>query len=163
MATKQNLGSNDFTYFVSPVCFWALGEMTSIFIIYGIPAIPTVFASTGTGFPFYCMQRPQKSLTGRSEDDSSRRSRSIGPWRERRSGLSKQYHSLDKSSIPDTGTTRCTSTIGDLDSTNLPESACIVVKTVEVRRDEICPGTPGFKELDIGEGVLLRQHPWAKL
>ncbi|TGJ84510.1 hypothetical protein E0Z10_g4226 [Xylaria hypoxylon] len=152
-ATQAYLKSQDSTYFVSPVRFWELSEMTSVFIVYGLPAVPTAFAGASTGFS-HCYSR---WIQGFDPNASN-----MGPWREGRSGPSIRYRNLDRSSLPvstlDTATTRCISII-DPDPPRLPESIS-VVKTVEIRRDKIRTDALGDTDKDIEEDVLLRQHPW---
>ncbi|GAP85380.1 putative integral membrane protein PTH11 [Rosellinia necatrix] len=166
VATVEHSGSGDRTYSVSPVCFWALSEMTSIFVVYGLPAIPTAFAgATAAGFPLCCPRWARELSTGRIGDSPN--TRNTGLWRESRTGPSKSYKNLDRNSLPanalDTATTHCTSTTMDAGPPRPPESVCVVVKTVEIRRDEIRTGAPGDIDKGIGDGVLLRQHPWVKL
>ncbi|KAI0431056.1 hypothetical protein F5Y09DRAFT_330585 [Xylaria sp. FL1042] len=157
VATQAYLKSKDSTYSVSPIRFWALGEMTSVFIVYGLPAIPTAFSSTCAGVSHYYirwMQRCGSNVSG------------SGPWREGRAGSSRRYSNLGRNTLPansrDTTTTRCTSMVDDLSTPRLPEPMC-VVKTVEIRRDEIRADALVDIDKDIEEDVLLRQHPWVKL
>ncbi|KAI1129223.1 hypothetical protein F5Y10DRAFT_264384 [Nemania abortiva] len=165
VAAQRYLRSKDSTYFVTPVCFWALGEMTSAFIVYGLPAVSPAFADAAARFPRYYMRWTQGSLEGRMGDSSD--SSNGGPWREGRAGPSKRYKNLDSNSLPvnalDTTTTQCTSTMTDADSPGLRGSRCVVVKTVEIRRDEIRTDALGDLDKDIGDDVMLRQHPWVKL
>lgn len=91
----------------------------------------------------------------------------INPWREGRTGPSKRYRNLDRNSLPvntlETATTQCTSTIIDPDLSKLSESVH-VVKTIEISREDIRADKLGeIDKKEIGEDVLLRQHPWAKL
>ncbi|KAI0545525.1 hypothetical protein F4679DRAFT_576063 [Xylaria curta] len=160
VATRASLRSKDSTYSVGPVYFWALGELTSVFVVYGLPAVPTAFAGTATRFSRCCTQWTQRSWKGRIGDGTN----DIDPWREART---KRYRNLDRNSLPvntlETATTQCTSTIIDTDLSRLPESVR-VVKTIEIRRDEIPADKLGESdEQDIGKDVLLRQHPWVKL
>ncbi|KAI1348604.1 hypothetical protein F5Y01DRAFT_328376 [Xylaria sp. FL0043] len=156
VATQAYLKSEDLTYSVGRVRFWALGEMTSIFVVYGLPAVPTALADACTGISrcyARCIQRCGSHVSGN------------GPWREGRAGSSKRYSNLDRSTLAahsrDTTTTRCTSMAGDLGSLRIPEPMC-VVKTVEIRRDEIRADALVDLDKDV-EDVLLRQHPWVKL
>ncbi|KAI0856983.1 hypothetical protein F4860DRAFT_491018 [Xylaria cubensis] len=165
IATQASLRSKDSTYSNSPVYFWALGELTSVFVVYGLPAVPAAFAGAATRFSQCRAQWTQRSWTGRIEGGTD--ASDINPWREARTRLSKRYRNLDRNSLPvntlETATTQCTSTIIDTDLSRLPESVR-VVKTIEIRRDEIPTDKLGESdEKDIGKDVLLRQHPWAKL
>ncbi|KAI0452330.1 hypothetical protein F5B21DRAFT_506349 [Xylaria acuta] len=162
VATQTSSRSKDFTYSVSPVYFWALGELTSLFAVYGLPAAPAAFAGATTRFSRYYTQWTQGSSTGRTGGGSH--ASDIGPWREARAGPSKGYRNLDRNSLPaNTATTECTSTTIGPDPSGLPESVC-VVKTIEIRRDEIRADKLGeIDKKEIGEDVLLRQHPWVKL
>ncbi|KAI1752189.1 hypothetical protein F4782DRAFT_159576 [Xylaria castorea] len=165
VAIQASLRSKDSTYSVSPVYFWALGELTSVFVVYGLPAVPTAFAGATTSFSRCCTQWTQRSWTGRTGGGTN--ASDINPWRESRTRLSKRYRNLDRNSLPvntlETATTQCTSTIMDTDRSRLPESVC-VVKTIEIRRDEVRADKLGESdEKDIGKDVLLRQHPWVKL
>ncbi|KAI1157759.1 hypothetical protein F5B18DRAFT_643770 [Nemania serpens] len=165
VTTLAYLRSKDSTYAVSPVCFWALGEVTSVFIVYGLPAVSTVFAEAAIGFS-RCQTRWAQGSSARRVGHGSDAS-NVGLWRERRRrALSRRYRNLDRNSLPanalDTAaTTRCTSAIVK-DLRSLPESACIVVKTIEIRRDEIRADEHGDIDRDIEEDVLIRQHPWVK-
>ncbi|KAI1297101.1 hypothetical protein F5Y03DRAFT_370055 [Xylaria venustula] len=157
VATEAYSRSKDSTYSVAPVRFWALGEMTSAFIVYGLPAVPTALASVCAGASHYYPQWIQGC------DPSANR---IGPWRKARTGSVKRYQNLDRNSLPvntpDTTTTRCTSMVNDSGLVSPPEAMC-VVKTVEIRRDEMRADAMGDIDKDIEEGVLLRQHPWVRL
>ncbi|KAJ2989624.1 hypothetical protein NUW58_g3378 [Xylaria curta] len=164
-ATQEHSKTEDSTYSAAPVYFWALSELTSIFIVYGLPAVPTAFAGAATRFFHYYTQWTQASSMGRTGDGPN--ASNIVPWREGRTGPSKRYKNLDRNSLPvntlDSTTTQCTSTtvIGS-DLSTSPESMC-VVKTIEIRRDEVRTDARGDMDKEIGEEVLLRQHPWAKL
>ncbi|KAI0975420.1 hypothetical protein F4678DRAFT_325192 [Xylaria arbuscula] len=157
VATEAFSRSEDSTYSVAPIRFWALGEMTSAFIVYGLPTVPTALASASAGISHYYTQWMQ------GYDPSASR---IGPWREARTGSVKQYQNLDRNSLPvntpDTTTTRCTSMVDESGLLRPPEAMC-VVKTVEIRRDEMRADALGDIDKDIEEGVLLRQHPWVRL
>ncbi|KAI0099263.1 hypothetical protein GGR51DRAFT_399159 [Nemania sp. FL0031] len=166
VAAQAYLRSKDSTYFVTPVCFWALGEMTSAFIVYGLPAVSPAFSDAVTSLPRYYVRWTQGSSMGRMGDGPN--ASSVGPWREGRTGPSKRYKNLDRDSLPanaiDTTTTQCTSTVGEAESSSrLRESRCVVVKTVEIRRDEIRTDALGDLDKDIGDDVMRRQHPWVKL
>ncbi|KAJ8131533.1 hypothetical protein O1611_g2098 [Lasiodiplodia mahajangana] len=168
VAAQEYLRSEDSTYLVTPVCFWALGEMTSAFIVYGLPAASPAFADAATRFPRYHMRWTQGFTMGGMGGEA--KASNIGPWREGRNGPSKRYKNLDRNSLPvnaldtlDTTTTQCTSTIADVESSRLRESRCVVVKTVEIRRDEIRTDALGDLDKDIEDDVMLRQHPWVKL
>ncbi|KAI1119129.1 hypothetical protein F5Y14DRAFT_446339 [Nemania sp. NC0429] len=162
VTTLAYLRSEDSTYAVSPVCFWALGEVTSVFIVYGLPAVSTVFAEATLGFSRCRTRWIQGSSAGHDSDASN-----VGPWRERRTALSKRYRNLDRNSLPAnaldrTATTRCSSATAK-DLRILPESTCVVVKTIEIRRDEVrADEFVGDIDKDIEEDVLIRQHPWVK-
>ncbi|KAH8165546.1 hypothetical protein CIB48_g2709 [Xylaria polymorpha] len=165
VATQTSLRSKDSTYSVSPVYFWALGELTSVFVVYGLPAVPTAFAGATTGLFRYFIQWTQESSMGRIGNGST--ASDINPWREGRTGPSKRYRNLDRNSLPvntlETATTQCTSTIIDPDLSKLSESVH-VVKTIEISREDIRADKLGeIDKKEIGEDVLLRQHPWAKL
>ncbi|KAI8955549.1 hypothetical protein F4801DRAFT_528177 [Xylaria longipes] len=165
VAIQTSLRSKDSTYSVSPVYFWALGELTSVFVVYGLPAVPAAFAGAIIRFSRYYTQWTQGTSTGRTGGGSN--ASDTNPWREARTGPSKRYRNLDRNSLPvntvETATTQCTSAIVNPDSSRLPESVR-VVKTIEVRRDEIRPDKLGeIDKKEVGEDVLLRQHPWVKL
>ncbi|KAI0405765.1 hypothetical protein F4802DRAFT_133396 [Xylaria palmicola] len=163
VATRAHLRSKDSTYSSSPIYFWALSELTSGFLVYGLSAVPTAFASAARGFS-QCWPWTQESSTGRAGDSSN--ARAIGPWREGRSGPSKRYRNLDRNSLPantlEGATTKCTSTVGGPHRLRSSESM-YVVKTIEIRRDEIRTDVLGEMDKEIGEDVLLRQHPWVKV
>ncbi|TRX94959.1 hypothetical protein FHL15_004044 [Xylaria flabelliformis] len=153
VATQASLRSKDSTYSISPVYFWALGELTSVFVVYGLPAVPAAFAGAATRFSHCRTQWTQRSWTGRIEGGTN--ASDINPWREARTRLSKRYRNLDRNSLPvntlETATTQCTSTIIDTDLSRLPESVR-VVKTIEIRRDEIPTDKLGESdEKDIGK------------
>ncbi|RYC62308.1 hypothetical protein CHU98_g3895 [Xylaria longipes] len=165
VAIQTSLRSKDSTYSVSPVYFWALGELTSVFVVYGLPAVPAAFAGAIIRFSRYYTQWTQGTSTGRTGGGSN--ASDTNPWREARTGPSKRYRNLDRNSLPvntvETATTQCTSAIVNPDSSRLPESVR-VVKTIEIRRDEIRPDKLGeIDKKEVGEDVLLRQHPWVKL
>ncbi|KAI0877848.1 hypothetical protein GGS24DRAFT_446245 [Hypoxylon argillaceum] len=166
VAVEANLGSKDYTYSVTSVCFWALGEMTSAFVVYGLPAVSTAFADATTRFSRCYVQwrkRPSASRVGGGTNTSNG-----GTWREGRTGPCKRYKNLDRNSLPvnalDTTTTQCTSTMTtvDVDLLAPQESRCVVMKTVEIRRDEVRADALGEIDKDIGDDVMLRQHPWVK-
>lgn len=162
--TLAYLRSKDSTYAVSPICFWALGELTSVFVVYGLPAVSTLFDEATIKFARYRTRWTQESSAhsvGHSSDASN-----VGIWPERRHTLSQKYRNLDRNSLPvnaleSAATTRCTSAIVK-DLRNLPESSCVVVKTIEIRRDEIQADEFGDIDKEIEEDVLIRQHPWVK-
>ncbi|KAI0467209.1 hypothetical protein F4859DRAFT_279450 [Xylaria cf. heliscus] len=165
VATQAFSKSKDSTYSAGPVYFWALGELASVFVVYALPAVPTAFISATTWFSRCYTRWTQGSSIGRTTNGPS--ASDINPWREARTRTSKRYRNLDRNSLPvntlETATTLCTSTIIDPDPSTLPESVC-VVKTIEIRRDEIRADKHGeIDKKEIGEDVLLRQHPWVKL
>jgi hypothetical protein len=166
VATQEYSESEDRTYYMSSVCFWALGEITSVFVVYGLPAVPTILVGAAAGFTPSCTRQTRASLVHQTGDEP-KSAIGIGPWREGRTRLWKNYTNLDRNSLPanaiDTAMTRCTSTIIDPGPPGPPESVCVVVKTVEIRRDEIRTDASGDVDTDIGEDVMLRQHPWVKL
>ncbi|KAI0200848.1 hypothetical protein F4808DRAFT_460360 [Astrocystis sublimbata] len=162
VTTQASSKSLDSTYTSSPTYFWALGELTSVFVVYGLPAVPTAIDGVLTVVHRCYARCTQLFLTGRAGDSSDARDHS--PWRRARLGANRRYRNLDRNSFPmNAATTQCISTYRDQDPSILPETVS-VVRTVEVRSDEIRAGKLG--ELDrreIGQDVLLRQHPWFKL
>ncbi|KAI1360760.1 hypothetical protein F5Y08DRAFT_316607 [Xylaria arbuscula] len=157
VATQAFSKSVDSTYILSSIRFWALGEMSSVLIVYGLPAAPTAFASVSAIISHYCVQWIQKFGSDAS---------GLGLRRGGKTEPGKKYRILDRASVPgnmiNRAGTRCISMGEDPILPRPPESMC-VVKTIEIRRDEIRADAFGVIDKDIEEDVLVRQHPWVRI
>ncbi|KAI0392628.1 hypothetical protein F5Y17DRAFT_435669 [Xylariaceae sp. FL0594] len=152
-ATLDYLRSNDSTYRVSAVGFWAWSEITLVFLVYGIPALPAFAASFSNQWNIYYEYWTKGTRATGSRKDS------IDPNKPR-----SRYKRFDKNSLP-------------LDSLDLksfsqwesnqprgvnhhantpPEGG--VLRTIEIQSDETSQRNA---ERD-GEEILLRQHPWVQ-
>ncbi|KAI8630115.1 hypothetical protein F5Y19DRAFT_428721 [Xylariaceae sp. FL1651] len=162
VATQSYLISKDATYTVGPVGFWAYGELTSVFLVYGLPGIPAAFAGASTKLSQYYTHWTRGSPTGRSRESSN--ATSAAPWREGKPGSNNKYRNLDKGGLPlnsiDTKSTQWDLTVTDPDPPT-PPPAGQVLRTIEIQSDEIQADMRG-PDRDSGEDVLLRQHPWVK-
>lgn len=157
IATQASSKSDDSTYLISSIRFWALSEMSSVLIVYGLPAVPTAFASASAGVSHCYAQWIHRFMSDGS---------SLGLRRGGRTDPSQRYRILDRASVlgdvADSARTRCISVVEDPILPRPPESMC-VVKTIEIRRDEIRADAFGAIDKDIEEDVLVRQHPWVKI
>jgi hypothetical protein len=161
IATEAYLESDDSTYAVSPVAFWALSEMTSVFLVYSMPAVPAAVSGTMTSMKtYYSRFTGTYSSTRRTADAGA----STGAtWQYSATGTSSRYRNIDKdghllSSIDVKGSRWDTSS-GD-QSRDSPQSAVDIVRTVEVRTEPnpaLSRGNDGGK---LGDPVLRSQHPW---
>ncbi|KAI0513050.1 hypothetical protein F5B22DRAFT_285286 [Xylaria bambusicola] len=157
IAIQSSSKSDDSTYSVSPIRFWALSEMSSVILVYGLPAVPTAFASAFARV-LHCY--------GQWAQNHGFDGSVLGHWRGQKKDPSKRYTNLDRTSVPgdmgDTATTRCISVIENPVLIRPPEPMC-VIKTIEIRRDEIRADGLCDIDKDIEEDVLLRQHPWVRI
>ncbi|TGJ78862.1 hypothetical protein E0Z10_g9908 [Xylaria hypoxylon] len=164
VATQAYLRSKDATYTVGPVGFWAYSELTSVFLVYGLPAVPAAYSGASTRVTRYYTQRTQKSSASKSGQSS--KVNNVAPWQEGRKGSNNKYRNLDKDSLPlssiDTKSGGWDSTVNDRDGST-PPPANGVVRTIEIRSDEVQTGISGGPDRDSGEDVLLRQHPWVQV
>jgi hypothetical protein len=149
------------------VGFWAYSELTSVFLVYGMPAVPGAFVGIPTRVNSYYAHWTRRSSAGRVSHSSN--ARTAAPWQDGRHEPNNKYRNLDKASYPlqsiDTKFSRwgstITSTNDDRDEPiQLPANG--VLRTIEVQSEESHAGNPGGLGGDSGEDVLLRQHPWAQ-
>jgi len=138
--------------------------MTSVFIVYGMPAVPAACHGASTRLSQYYTQWTRGSSGGRTGDNSN--AHHDNPWREGAMGPSRKYRNLDKNSLPlnslDTSTTtQWTTTMTDHDPPT-PPTSMYVLRTVEITSEESRNDELESSKRDTGEEVLLRQHPWVK-
>ncbi|KAI1749264.1 hypothetical protein F4782DRAFT_549843 [Xylaria castorea] len=161
VATQAYLKSKDDTYTVAPVGLWAYSELTSVFLVYGLPAVPAAYTGVSTRLSQYYTQRTQRSSAG----GSGQGAKNVAPWQEGRNRLNNKYQNLDTDSIPlsTIDTSRgWDSTVNDPDGP-MPAPANGVVRTIGIRSEEVQTGMPGSPDGSSGKDVLLIQHPWANV
>lgn len=161
VATHSYLVSDDGTYSVSPVAFWALAEMASVFLVYGMPAIPSAMHAAKTRIGTYYIGLTKQST--RKTTEGSQHSNTSAPWRGNGAGPSNKYRNIDKDSIGLDTVDKFDGKDSQWDSSefpraHLPPMAVEVQHTVEVQSHERQLGTSGSTES--GDEILLRQHPW---
>ncbi|KAI1131718.1 hypothetical protein F5Y10DRAFT_261880 [Nemania abortiva] len=161
VATHDYLVSQDSTYAVSPVAFWALAEMTSVFLVYGLPRIPSTMNAAKSKIGTYYTRLTKLSRKTKEGTDPS----TSGPWRGKVAGRNTKYQNIDKISIG-------LDTIETLDwgrsqwespeppRAHLRPLAVEVQRTVEVESHERQLDVNGNARRESSDEALLRQHPW---
>lgn len=156
VATQNYLRSDDATYTVSPVAFWALAEMTSVFLVYGMPAIPSAMQSAKTRIGTYYVGLTK--MSSRRTRENSNSSASAAAWPSKSTGPSTKYRNIDKDGIP----LNTIDTFDPRDSENtsadIPRPMAVEVRrTVDVESQHV---QPGLTEGDSRRETLNKQHPW---
>ncbi|KAI0439268.1 hypothetical protein F4803DRAFT_532008 [Xylaria telfairii] len=146
--------AEDGTYSVSTVALWALAEMTSVFIIACVPAVPRVFSSQA--IPKAASRLA--SWVGLRTYQSSRKSPD-SPWTPHgpRSNSNKYRKIYDSIGLPLTtlkGNSVCIDSAADPSSASPPASQEIrILRTIDILQEDESSDGPGHS-------VQNRQHPW---
>ncbi|KAI1747027.1 hypothetical protein F4782DRAFT_535808 [Xylaria castorea] len=164
VATHDYLVSKDATYAVSPVAFWAVAEMTSVFLVYGMPSIPSAMHAAKTKIGTYYIGLTK--LSSRKPKEGTHPSTSA-PWRGKATGPSSKYRNIDKDGFGLDTIDKFDGKGSQWDSSefpraHLPPMAVEVQHTVEVESHERQPVANGNMRRESSDEVLLRQHPWDK-
>jgi hypothetical protein len=150
--------ATDDTYTVGTVALWALAEMTTVFIIACIPAVPTFFSSKGIP---KAASRLATWAGLRTRQSSSRNSDS-SRWTPHGPGsIGNKYRKIyDSAGLPLSTLGTLRGNIVNIDSganpslTNLTASNGIkVLRTIDIQQED--QSNDG-----LGHDLQTRQHPW---
>ncbi|KAI0025051.1 hypothetical protein F4780DRAFT_768371 [Xylariomycetidae sp. FL0641] len=134
--------ADDVTYTVSPVALWALGEMTSVFLVACVPSAPKAF--TGQGILTKAATR-FASWTGLSSRKNSSE-HLAGPRAPKGPPSSNRYKKIHgKDSV------LLATILQHQTSMRAPQ----VTRTVDVQHEDM-------NDCDIDHSLVIRQHPWVQ-
>ncbi|KAI0535409.1 hypothetical protein GGR58DRAFT_443285 [Xylaria digitata] len=160
ITTRDYFVSDDSTYVVSPVAFWALAELTSVFLVYGMPSIPAAMNAAKTR-----IKTCYVGLTNRSyETRESSHASTSAPWRNMAKDLSSGYRNIDKNNLGLDTIDQFDRENSQLDSSrlalaDLPSMAIEVQYTIEVETHGRQPSANGNASRKCGDEIL-KQQPW---
>ncbi|KAI1265008.1 hypothetical protein F5Y18DRAFT_436429 [Xylariaceae sp. FL1019] len=154
VATQAYLRSEDSTYTVSAVGFWAYSEMTSVFLVYGLPAIPSFYASASSRLSLYYTHWTNGKLSSQTRKDSFDPNQPRSRYRH----IGKNAHTQDSIDLRSFSQWEAHKTILDDPVAEPPPVG--VLRTIEIQSDADHRPTPRNGHHDSGEDILLRQHPW---
>ncbi|KAI0405745.1 hypothetical protein F4802DRAFT_614585 [Xylaria palmicola] len=151
--------SDDVTYDVSPVALWALGEMTSVFLVACVPAAPKIFTSEGIVTRVASRFASWTGLSSRKPSSEFLAS----PYAPENSGRQNKYRNIydNDTLLLETVTSAkdvpasCETIEGQLAAHTSPSPH--IVRTTDIRQEAKADGNEGD---GTWEGNLRKQHPW---
>ncbi|KAI1300941.1 hypothetical protein F5Y03DRAFT_363348 [Xylaria venustula] len=153
VATQTYLKSDDSIYNIAPLGLWAVSEMTSVFLVYGMPAIPALSASASSQISHYyallTKGTPRSSNKDRSDPNKPR---------SKYQNIDKGNHQLDSLDTKSFAKWDSARTELDGSTTQLADG---VGRTIEINSHESRDDTHRDGNGDSGNGMPLHQHSWA--